>query len=51
MNYTEDELKTYKLSQLRKIGKDKKLKGYSYVMKNELIKMIVEDKSWKDIIN
>jgi len=48
--FNSDELKTYNLTQLRKIGKDKQLKGYSYVSKNELIKMIVEDKNWLDII-
>jgi len=49
--YTEDYLNGMSLEMLRDIGKDKKLKGFSYVRKDELIRMILENKSWLELIN
>lgn len=41
-----DNLHNLKLKELRQIGKEKQLKGFSYVNKNELLKMICEDLCW-----
>ncbi len=49
--YTEDYLNGECMDSLRQIGKDKNLKGFSYVCKNELIQMILENKSWLEISN
>jgi hypothetical protein len=51
LEYTEDNLNDMSLKMLRKIGKEKKLKGFSYVNKNELILMILQNKSWLQILN
>ena len=45
------ELNKLKLSELRKIGKEKKLKGFSYVNKDELIEMIEKNKTYKELYN
>ena len=42
-------LRTYKVPELRKIAKEKNLKGYSYVNKNDLIEMIVHNKNYLDL--
>lgn len=42
-------LRTYKVPELRKIAKEKNLKGYSYVNKNDLIEMIVHNKNYLEL--
>jgi len=51
LEYTEDYLNGMSLDLLRQIGREKKLKGFSYVIKKNLIRMILENKSWLELSN
>lgn len=49
-DYTIEQLKALKVPVLRDIAKNKKLAGYSYVIKDQLIRMIINNKSWRKLI-